>query len=104
MTGRERMSEAAIATAIAALPHWERRGEQLHRTFSFRDFVTAFAFMAEVAQIAEELGHHPDWRNVYRTVEVALTTHDAGGLTSLDFELAARMDAAAARRGSHGFE
>lgn len=93
-----RFDDDTITAAIDDIPAWERRGDTIMRTFTFADFRAAFAFMTEIAEVAEELGHHPDWRNVYRKVEVALTTHDAGGLTKLDFELAARMDAAAARR------
>ena len=66
--------------------------EALHKTFVFRDFVAAFGFMARVALVAEKMGHHPDWSNSYRRVEVRLTTHDAGGLTELDVTLAERMD------------
>lgn len=68
----------------------------LRKTFVFGDFVEAFGFMARVALVAEKLGHHPDWSNSYRRVEVRLTTHDAGGLTALDVALAERMDRLAA--------
>ena len=61
------------------------------RTFTFKNFSEAFAFMTRSALAAEKLDHHPDWSNVYKTVEVRLNTHDAGGLTELDFELARRM-------------
>ena len=71
-------------------------GETLRKTYVFRDFVEAFGFMAKVALVAEKLGHHPDWSNSYRRVTVALTTHDAGGLTELDVRLAERMDRLAA--------
>ena len=69
--------------------------DALEKTFLFRDFKQAFAFMTKVADDAEDLNHHPEWSNVYRTVRVMLTTHDAGGLTTLDVELAKRMDKAA---------
>jgi len=69
--------------------------DALEKTFLFRDFKQAFAFMTKVADDAEALNHHPDWSNVYRTVKVRLTTHDAGGLTKLDVDLAKRMDKAA---------
>ena len=88
----QRTNEAAIAAALAALPGWERRGESLWREFTFADFAAAFAFMTKVAVVGEQLGHHPDWRNVYRRVQISLTTHDAGGLTDLDFALARRCD------------
>jgi 4a-hydroxytetrahydrobiopterin dehydratase len=69
--------------------------DALEKTFLFRDFRQAFAFMTQVAEDAEAINHHPEWSNVYRTVKVRLTTHDAGGLTPLDVELAIRMDKAA---------
>ncbi|ARE40288.1 Pterin-4-alpha-carbinolamine dehydratase [Rhodovulum sp. P5] len=62
------------------------------RTFVFADFVSAFGFMTRVALWAEKLDHHPEWSNVYKTVEVTLTTHDAGGLSMKDIELARRID------------
>ena len=74
---------------------WSLTGSKLEKSFEFEDFVAAFAFMTRVALVAERLNHHPEWFNVYRTVRVSLTTHDAGGVTARDFELAAVMDAAA---------
>lgn len=71
---------------------WTLRDDKLAKTFRFEDFVAAFGFMTEVALVAERMNHHPEWFNVYRTVEVALTTHDAGGVSALDFDLAAAMD------------
>jgi len=67
-------------------------GRSISRTLEFSDFNEAFAFMTRVALRAEQLDHHPDWRNVWRTVEVHLSTHDAGGLTHLDLELAQFID------------
>ena len=78
----------------AAKP-WTAASGKLSRVFRFGDFVEAFRFMTEVAQAAERLNHHPEWFNVYATVEVALSTHDAGGITVLDFELADAMERAA---------
>ena len=92
----QRLDETAIAQALATVPGWRRDGAAIRRQFTFADFRAAFGFMTSVAAIAEELDHHPDWSNRYREVDVALTTHSAGGLTSLDFELARRIDAAAA--------
>ncbi|PZX18870.1 4a-hydroxytetrahydrobiopterin dehydratase [Palleronia aestuarii] len=69
--------------------------DAIEKTFRFRNFVEAFGFMARVALHAEKLDHHPEWRNVYRTVEVTLTTHDVDGLSPLDIRLAKRMDALA---------
>ena len=72
---------------------WQIRDEKLHKAFVFSDFIAAFGFMTRVAMVAERLDHHPEWCNVYRTVIVNLSTHDAGGITALDFELATRMEA-----------
>ncbi len=69
--------------------------DALAKTYRFADFNVAFAWMTRVAMMAEKLDHHPEWSNVYRTVEVTLTTHDAGGLTALDAALASFMDKAA---------
>lgn len=66
--------------------------DAIRKTYAFANFVEAFGFMARVALHAEKLDHHPEWFNVYRTVEVTLSTHDAGGLTELDVKLATRMD------------
>jgi 4a-hydroxytetrahydrobiopterin dehydratase len=85
--------EARTAT-LAKLDGWsEAQGrDAIAKTFVFRDFNAAFGFMARVALVAEKMDHHPEWRNVYKTVEVTLSTHDAGGLTERDTKLAAAMD------------
>lgn len=67
-------------------------GDALEKAFVFRNFVEAFGWMTQVALWAEKWNHHPDWSNVYKTVEVTLSTHDAGGLTALDARLARKMD------------
>lgn len=77
---------------LRAHPQWSVRGGKLCRAIDFADFRAAFAFMTAVALDAERLGHHPDWRNVYRTVEIELWTHDAGGLTERDIALATCVD------------
>ena len=92
MTRPERLSAAAADARLSALPGWKRREKKLHRTFTFRDFSEAFGFMARAALVAEKLDHHPDWSNAWNRVTVDLTTHDAGGLTELDFRLAAEMN------------
>lgn len=74
---------------------WALVDGKLQRTFQFKDFVTAWGFMSQAAIVAEKLDHHPEWFNVYRTVRVDLTTHDAGGISVRDFELAAAMSAIA---------
>ena len=89
---RTRLDDAAIAKALAAHPAWHRDGEAIARTLQFADFRAAFAFMTEVARRAEAMQHHPDWRNCYARVEVRLWTHDAGGITARDFELATAID------------
>lgn len=81
-----------ITRELATLDGWTREGDKLFREFQFADFVAAFGFMTRVALIAEKLDHHPEWFNVYRTVRVHLATHDAGGITALDFELARTMN------------
>lgn len=66
--------------------------DAITRTFVFGDFVEAFGWMSRVALLAEKMGHHPEWSNVYKTVTVTLTTHDVGGLSDLDVALADKMD------------
>jgi 4a-hydroxytetrahydrobiopterin dehydratase len=85
-----------VEDALAALPGWSRvEGRQaIRRLFLFRDFGSAFAFMTRCALAAERADHHPEWSNVFNRVEVVLATHDVGGVTSLDVELARTMDAA----------
>ena len=96
MTRPSKLSTAGADARLSDLPGWTRQGEKLHRTFTFRDFSEAFGFMARVALEAEKLDHHPNWSNVWNRVTVELTTHDAGGLTELDFRLAAEMNRLAA--------
>ena len=90
------LDEAALTAALSALPGWTRADDALVRDFTFVDFGAAFAFMTRVALHAEKTDHHPDWRNVWRRVEVRLTTHDAGGITALDVALAHEMSRLAA--------
>ena len=81
--------------ALAGLKHWqEARGrDAITRSFTFADFMTAFAFMGKVAVYADVVDHHPEWSNVYNTVEIALTTHDADGLSIRDVEMAKAINA-----------
>lgn len=90
----------ALAHLVAGLEGWRLAGDgqAIEKTYSFADFSEAFGFMARAALAAEKLDHHPDWSNVYRTVRVTLSTHDAGGVTALDGELARAMDAIAGGR------
>ena len=81
--------------ALSGLPEWSLRDDKLAivRKFKFADFSAAFAFMARVALLAEKRDHHPEWSNVYNWVEITLTTHDAGGLSQRDIEMAGAIDA-----------
>ena len=89
-----KLSASDRAAMLNSLPGWEHENDHdaIRKEFVFGDFVEAFAFMTRVALAAEKMDHHPDWSNVYKTVEVRLNTHDAGGLTALDFDLAKKMD------------
>jgi 4a-hydroxytetrahydrobiopterin dehydratase len=95
----ERLTADLRAAALKELPEWTevREREAVTRTFTFKDFNEAFGFMCRVALVAEKRDHHPEWRNVYKTVEVVLATHDAGGVTARDIELARVMDDIAAQ-------
>jgi len=86
-----------VESWLAALPGWTlgREGAAIERKFAFADFSEAFAFTARVALLAEKHDHHPEWSNVYNRVEIALTTHDAGGLSMRDVEMAQAIDALA---------
>jgi 4a-hydroxytetrahydrobiopterin dehydratase len=98
----ERLSAEARRSALQGLPGWADAGgrDAIAKTFTFKDFNEAFGFMARVALVAEKHDHHPEWRNVYKTVEVVLSTHDAGGVTALDVELAKAMNAIARQLGA----
>lgn len=91
-----KLSAEAIAQRLGALPGWELGDDKLRREFRFASFSEAFAFMTRAALRAEQLDHHPDWSNVYNRVTVALSTHEAGGVTELDFTLAEAMSGFAA--------
>jgi len=90
-----RLTPAEAETALATLPHWTPSddGLAITRKLVFADFAEAFGFMARVALVAEKADHHPEWFNVYNRVDVRLTTHDAGGLSQRDVELARTIDA-----------
>jgi 4a-hydroxytetrahydrobiopterin dehydratase len=97
----ERMSAEARKSALKGLPGWKEVAgrEAIARTFTFKDFNEAFGFMSRAALVAEKRDHHPEWKNVYKTVEVVLATHDAGGVTTRDIELATAMDEIASQLG-----
>jgi 4a-hydroxytetrahydrobiopterin dehydratase len=86
------LSPQDLEKALGELPNWSVQSQKLHRQFQFPSFVEAFGFMSSVALVAESMGHHPEWFNVYNKVTVDLTTHDAGGITNLDVDLAKRMN------------
>ena len=90
----QKLGPAARKVALKQLPHWKKASgrDAITRKFEFKDFNAAFAFMTRVALLAEKMDHHPEWFNVYKTVDVTLATHDAGGVTELDVKLAAEMD------------
>jgi len=87
------LSAAEIQKRLQALPQWQLRDGKLYRRLQFKNFVEAFGFMSSVALLAEKADHHPEWFNVYHTVEIYLTTHDAGGISERDFALATAIDA-----------
>lgn len=89
------MPNIPTSADLAALPAWRQEppGKSLHRAFRFRDFNEAWGFMTRVAMLAERLDHHPNWSNVWNSVEITLSTHDAGGLTDKDVALAKAIDA-----------
>lgn len=96
MADRQKLSDADIQTRLGSMPGWSVADGKLHREYAFKDFVRAFGFMASAALVAESMNHHPEWFNVYSTVRVDLATHDAGGITELDFTLAGKMEELAA--------
>lgn len=85
-----------VVRLLAQLPGWTVEAGKLHREYRFTNFVEAFGVMTSIALVAERMDHHPEWFNVWNTVRVDLTTHDAGGITAKDFELAAAMERIAA--------
>ena len=87
-TSREKLSDAAISAAVAFLPDWSVQNGKLHREYKFADFPHAMGFMMTATAGIEKMNHHPEWANVYNRVTVDLMTHDAGGITRLDVELA----------------
>jgi 4a-hydroxytetrahydrobiopterin dehydratase len=81
-----------IDTHLQDLPGWKLQDNVLEKTFEFKNFVEAFGFMTQAALMAEKMNHHPDWSNSYNHVTVRLTTHDAGGVTEADYQLARRLE------------
>jgi 4a-hydroxytetrahydrobiopterin dehydratase len=89
------LSEAEIASRLKSLPDWKVEAGELTRTFAFKDFLGSLAFVNKVGELAEKAGHHPDIDIRYSRVRLALVTHDAGGITTKDFDLAAAANKAA---------
>ncbi|WP_431659613.1 4a-hydroxytetrahydrobiopterin dehydratase [Pantanalinema rosaneae] len=81
-----------LSAALSQLPGWSIKDGKLHRQFQFGSFVEAFGFMSSVALVAEAMGHHPEWFNVYNRVTIDLTTHDSGGITAKDIDLATKAN------------
>ncbi len=90
----QKLTAETRKAALAKLPGWSEVSgrDAIARKFVFKDFNQAFGFMTRAALVAEKMDHHPEWFNVYKTVEVTLSTHDAGGVTELDIKLAEAMD------------
>ena len=91
----DKLSDSQIEEALTGLDGWSLENGKLNREFKFANFVEAFGFMTRSAIEAEKMDHHPEWFNVYSKVSVQLVTHSAGGITSLDVELATKMNALA---------
>ena len=89
-----KLPEDELRAGLAALPRWERRAGKLRRELVFADFPEAFAFMTRVALLAEKADHHPDWSNSWNKVVIELESHDAGGLTQRDLDLALAIERA----------
>lgn len=96
----KKLNADEIGRALDELPGWRVENGKLHREYRFPGFVEAFGFMASAALVAESMNHHPEWFNVYHTVKIDLTTHDAGGITENDTLLAKRLESLAASQGA----
>lgn len=88
-----KLTPEEVESALQSLGGWQVVDGKLHREYRFRDFVEAWGFMSRAALIVQQMDHHPEWFNVYHTVRVDLVTHDAGGISRRDVELATRLDA-----------
>merc|ERR1712096_153023 len=88
----EKLSSDEIQTELNKVAGWVIQDAKLHKEFQFSSFIEAFGFMTQLALVAESMNHHPEWFNVYNRVVIDLTTHDAGGISNLDFEVASKAD------------
>jgi len=93
----EKLTDAQISAGLAQLPDWKVQAGKLHREYQFPNFAHAMGFMATAAPLIEKKNHHPEWANVYNRVTVDLTTHDSGGITQKDLDLAALLEGIAKR-------
>lgn len=93
----QKLTDAELQSALASLNGWNVVNGKLHREYKFADFIHAFGFMATAALAIEKMNHHPEWFNVYNRVTIDLTTHDAGGITGKDLELAKILDRTASK-------
>jgi 4a-hydroxytetrahydrobiopterin dehydratase len=87
-----KLTDNEIAAALADLPRWEQTGNKLQRTYKFKNFVAALGWMVQAGMEAEKMDHHPNWSNVWNTVEVTLWTHEKDAITNLDIQLATKME------------
>ena len=94
---RRKLTHEEIKLALSRLGGWELVGGKLHREYKFRDFVEAWGFMTSAALVVQQMDHHPEWSNVYHTVKIDLVTHDIGGVSRRDVELAEKLEALAGR-------
>lgn len=94
-----KLTEEEIANALTKLPPWKLQAGKLHREYEFADFIHAFGFMSTCAIAIEKMNHHPEWSNVWNRVTVDLTTHDAGGVTQKDVDLAHLLESFAGKLG-----
>lgn len=97
MSNRQVLESKTIADRLKSIPGWKFHDNRLVRDFQLKDFKSAFALMTQIALKAEQMDHHPDWKNVYNRLHIELQTHDAGGVTGLDLELAAFAEESFAR-------
>lgn len=86
------LSQQELEQRLQSHSHWQIKDNKLYRRLVFEDFIHAFSFMTQVAMVAEKMNHHPEWANVYRTVDIFLTTHDVNGISEKDFSLLEKIE------------
>ncbi len=102
MPAPRKLSPTEVETALSSLSGWTLQNGKLHKEFKFKTFVEAFGFMTQIALVAESKNHHPDWCNAYNRVKIDLTTHESGGISERDLDLAGRINAIASGISSSG--